>query len=137
MIYQPETLDKYRREAKELGYSVPSCYYDADIMLLVKVCNGVGGQGGSLNPVLNFAYRKYQGCAAPHDWGYAKGGTELDKMVLDVAFRDNMLKRWKVLYGSTRYINPVALWERNKIRQAYRAVSMFGFQYFNYHAKKD
>lgn len=135
MIYQPEILDKYRQEAKRLGYGVPSDYYDADIMLLVKVCNGVGGQGSKINPILNFIYRKYQGVAAPHDWGYAKGGTELDKKMLDADFERNALIRWKVLYGSTRYINPFALWERNKIRLAYKFVSMFGFQYFNYHAK--
>lgn len=135
MIYQPEKLDKYRHEAKELGYGVPAGYYDADIMELVKVCNGVGGHGSVINPVLNLVYRKYQGVAAPHDWGYARGGTELDKKILDADFERNLLIRWKVLYGATRYINPLALWERNKIRLAYRAVSMFGFQYFNYHAK--
>ena len=44
MIYQPETLDKYRKEAKELDYNVLNSYYAADIMRLVDVCNGVGGQ---------------------------------------------------------------------------------------------
>jgi hypothetical protein len=133
MIYQPETLDKYRKEARELDYNVLNSYYAADIMRLVDVCNGVGGQGSKLNPILNFAYRRYQSCAAPHDWAYYIGGTDADKHMADVAFKSNMLIRWKKLYGAFRYINPVALWDRNLIRLAYIAVDTGGHSYFNYH----
>ena len=135
MIYQPEKLDKYRQEAKELGYGVPAGYYDADIMELVRVCNGVGGQGSKLNPILNFAYRRYQGIAAPHDWGYDKGGTEDDKVRLDKEFLSNGLIRWRVIYGRLRWINPFALLDRNKLRLGYKSLRLFGYQYFNYHDK--
>jgi hypothetical protein len=132
MIYKPETLAKYREEAVHLGYRLSHSYLNAPIMELVDICNGVGGLGSLINPVLNFAYRRYQGCAAPHDWDYHIGGTALDRMIADANFKHNLLIRWENLYGGWRYIHPKGLWDRYKISLAYRAVDIAGARYFNF-----
>lgn len=133
MIYEPETLSKFREEAKSLDYMALDSYYAADIMQLVEVCNGIGGQGSAISPALNIIYRRYQSCSSPHDWAYHIGGTEADRAMADAAFYYNLFIRWRVIYGKTRYVNPLALWERHKIRVAFDAVKMFGHRYFNYH----
>ncbi|NMA48115.1 MAG: hypothetical protein GX945_16295 [Lentisphaerae bacterium] len=132
MIYEPETLAQYRDEAKRLDYRVLDSFYDADITELVDICNGVGGRGSVLTPAINFAYRRYQSCSSPHDWAYHIGGSDADRKLADADFEHNLLIRWRELYGKTRYLNPLALWERNKIRLAYKAVRLFGHKYFNF-----
>jgi len=131
--YTAEDIARFRAKAFLLKFEVSPTYYSRPLKEMVEICNGVGGKGNFLNPVLNFVYSNYQGSSTGHDEEYFVGGNGKDRLKADRHFKGNMLKEWKKNYSwLSRLIRPKAREEKLLIMGAYSALRMLGHNYFNY-----
>jgi hypothetical protein len=122
----------FQARAKRLKMTCPDEFYRFDPATLAKICNGVGGDGSSLTPIINWVYAKYQTTAAIHDVDYWLGGDEEDRLAADKGFLANAYKEWADYWGWFRWFRPLAWAERRQIQAAYLAVRNFGARYFQH-----
>ena len=93
--YTADDIERFRAKAYLLKFEVSQTYYTRPLEEMVEICNGVGGKGNFLNPVLNFVYSNYQASSTGHDEEYFVGGNGKDRLKADRHFKGNMLKEWK------------------------------------------
>jgi len=122
----------FQARAKRLKMTCPEEFYRFGTDTLAKICNGVGGNGSSLTPIINWFYAKYQTTSAIHVVDYWIGGTEDDRERVDKGFLANAYKEWADYWGWFRWFRPLALAERRQIQTAYLAVRNFGARYFQH-----
>ena len=131
--YTADDIERFRAKAYLLKFEVSQTYYFRPLEEMVEICNGVGGKGNFLNPVLNFVYSNYQASSTGHDEEYFVGGNGKDRLKADRHFKGNMLKEWKRNYNwLSRLIRPKAKEEKLLIIGAYSALRLLGHNYFNY-----
>lgn len=140
MYYSEKELGQMRRIAHELGLSAPSLFWKARLATLAKLCNGFGSESfpEPLRKLLDWLYRYYKALAAIHDVDYEMSdGTERKRFRADERFRSNAYIMWRHKYGWSRFVNPKALWERRKLKIAYKMLRLFGSVAWNEaHAKR-
>lgn len=128
-MYTPEEISSIRAQARFAGLSAPALFWRATPSELVKICNGCGAEDMPewARCALTWLYRHYAPAHAIHDCDYElSDGTELRRAEADARFNANCLLLWQKKYGALRYINPVALYARNKVRVAYKALTLCG-----------
>lgn len=131
--YTADDITRFRAKAFLLKFEVSTTYYSRPMEEMLEICNGVGGKGNFLNPVLNFVYSNFQASSTGHDEEYFVGGTGKDRLKADRRFKRNMLKEWKKNYNwFERLIRPKAKEGKLLIIAAYGALRMLGHNYFNY-----
>lgn len=136
--YTEADIARFRARAHNLNFDTSPTYYTRPTPEMMEICNGIGGAGGFLNPVLNFVYMNYQASSSDHDERYHVGGDFADRLTADKALRNNMILEWKDTYGWLgRLLRPKARQERQLIDAAYLAVRAAGHNYFNYATDKD
>lgn len=128
--YNTEQILYFQARAERLKMSFPTKFMDFEPDWLITICNGVGGMGSRLSPLINWVYAKFQTSAAIHDVRYWIGGNEEDRLIADHEFLQNMLKEWADYWGWFRWLRPLARAERRQIQAAYLAVRSFGESYF-------
>lgn len=129
MIYTAEQLERFRNEAKAKDLSAPSLFWDTAPEQLRYVCNGCGAEEAPKwqRDVLTWIYRHYAPAHCIHDCDFElSDGSDENFAAANLRFHENLLRLWRCRYGSLRWINPIALWGRNKIRLAYKAVCLCG-----------
>lgn len=89
---------------------------------LLGVVNGCGGKG-SFIPVPNLHFVV---CCNGHDWGYARGGTEVDRKKVDHKFLQAMLRVASAFSGMRRLVNTILAYD------FFIAVRIFGRKFFNF-----
>lgn len=130
IMYTCEALSKIRQEAKRMNLAAPYLFWIAKLSHLQKICNGCGPESMEQwgRDVLTWVFRNYAAAHCIHDCDFELSDGDANSFdAANDAFYWNMLRMWEDRYGWSRWINPVALWDRNKIRLAYKAVSVFGF----------
>jgi len=130
VTYKNEQILYFQARAESLKMSYPREFSEFAPETLAKICNGVGGNGSSLTPVINWMYAKYQTTASIHDVRYWIGGDEEDRSIADHEFLKNAYIEWADYWGWFRWFRPLARAERRQIQAAYLAVRNFGGQYF-------
>ena len=129
MIYTRYELKQMRKLAAEFKLSAPSLFWRAKLSTLAELCNGFGSESfpEPLRKILDWLYRKYKVLAAIHDVDYElSDGTERKQILADERFRTNAYLMWRQKYGKLRFVNPIALWERRKLKIAYKMLRLFG-----------
>lgn len=121
----------FRAVAWSLGLSAPQEFFDWPIDTLQKICNGVGGEGSWLTPVLTWVYANYQASTAIHDVDYHIGGSDADREQCDKRLLNNMLLEWADCHGWSRWFKKLAWRERGQITLAYHAIRAGGSKYWN------
>ena len=131
--YTAEDIARFRAKAFLLKFEVSPTYYTRSLEEMLVICNGVGGRGNFLNPVINFVYSNFQASSTGHDEEYFLGGSGVDRLIADRRFKRNMLREWKKNYSwIKRLIRPKAREEKLLITAAYGALRLMGHNYFNY-----
>lgn len=129
MIYDRHELKQLRKAARYFGLSAPSLFWRAKLSTLAELCNGFGSESfpKPVRKLFDWLYRKYKVIAAIHDVDYElSDGTERKRALADERFRTNAYLMWRQKYGKLRFVNPIALWERRKLRIAYKMLRLFG-----------
>lgn len=124
-MYTLSELHEIRNQAWETGLSAPKSFWHRSLVKLQMICNGCGSESMPewSREVLTWLYRNYAGAHCIHDYRYEySDGTEINRCAADREFNENCIKLWERKYGWSRWINPVALYGRNKIRLAYKAL---------------
>ena len=134
--YNTEQVLYFQAKAERLKMSCPPSFLDFEPDWLVTICNGIGGSGSKLSPILSWIYAKFQTSGSIHDVRYWIGGNEDDRLIADHEFLENMLKEWADYWGWFRWFRPLARAERGQIKAAYLAVRSFGKNFFNKEADK-
>jgi hypothetical protein len=128
-MYTVSEMKQIRFSADALGLYAPPLFWELPESELVKICNGCGPEffPDWARELADFIYRKYRAAIAIHDVEYEESdGTEISRCEADTNFYENCLIIWNKRFGWSRWINPVALYERKKIRLAYRALYYCG-----------
>ena len=134
--YNTEQILYFQARAESLKMSYPREFSEFAPETLAKICNGIGGEGSKLSPILSWIYAKFQTSGSIHDVRYGVGGNEDDRLIADHEFLENMLLEWADDWGWFRWFRPLARAERRQIQAAYLAVRSFGKSFFNKKAEK-
>lgn len=128
-MYTEIEIENLRKQAKEAGLSAPDWYWSTNTAALTVICNGCGAESFPewCRELLTWLYRNYAPAHNIHDCRYEESDNMYSSRLLaDDEFRDNCIILWERRYGWSRWINPVALYARNKIRLAYNALRLCG-----------
>ena len=128
-MYTIDQINSIRHRARALKLGTPWEFHALAAAALTKICNGYGPDKWSDagRKVLTVIYRKYPCSAAIHDVRYHySDGTQAGRQIADDEFGANLELEWAAVYGWSRWINPVALYARVKIRAAYVFVKSMG-----------
>lgn len=92
-----------------------------------EICNGCGGKGGWIKPPHRIFFKA---SCNHHDYGYWKGGSELDRLEADKMLYKSMVKDCKTLpwYQWVRY--------RPWCWAYYKGVRIAGWKFFYFSEKK-
>lgn len=129
VMYTVEELQKIRQEAKRLNLIAPHLFCTAGLQRLQRICNGCGPESMPewAREALTWVFRNYAAAHCIHDCDFElSDGTDVMFEEANISFEKNLLRIWEDRYGWTRWVNPVALWDRNKIRLAVKAVKTCG-----------
>lgn len=130
--YSDARLFMFQARAYALGLSAPPEFYLWPFDRLRRTCNGAGGEGSPLTPILTWAYRSYETSTAIHDVRYGIGGTEAEREAADRELLSNARREWRDVWGWLGYLRPAAWQERVKINAAYHTVRLCGAKYWTW-----
>ena len=128
-MYRPEEILLMQREAEELSLKYPAQFMLLSCEELAQIVNGYGPDHWheKLRKAVSWIFRKYPTPAAIHDVRYElSDGREPTRRAADAEFSANMLILWHCRYRWQIYCNPVAWFDRWKLRAAGRLTARFG-----------
>lgn len=134
MTYSITEIQTIKLTAKRQQLQAPEEFWLTSANNLQTILNGYGPDSWSesARDALTWIYRNYQESAAIHDVRYDMAtGQEVDRVVADNEFLENLKTQWSYKYGWTRWGNPVAIYGYIKINLAYKAVELFGSKNYN------
>ncbi len=127
-MYTTEEIESIRTEARKHGLDAGCLFRETPAEYLVQICNGCGDASmpEKIRELLTWLYRNYAPAHCIHDCDFeASDGTDEGLEAANDRFNANCVKLWQARYGAWRWVNPAALWGRNKIRLAYKALRLY------------
>ena len=128
-MYSKEEALSFQRMAVECKLKYPAEFINMEPSELVNIANGYGPQRWpeSFRKAVNWFFRHYPAAAAIHDLRYElSDGREPTRRAADAEFSANMLILWHCRYRWQIYCNPVAWFDRWKLRSAGQLTARFG-----------
>lgn len=124
-MYTLPEIHNIRAEARSYNLSAPAVFWVRGAFELQQICNGCGPEffPSWARELSDFVFRRYKPAVAIHDYRFeCSDGTEFSRCAADMEFYQNCLIIWRRKFGWSRWLNPIALWERRKIKLAYKAL---------------
>ena len=128
MRYSAVEIEQIRTTACKNNLTAPSIFWSYSAQHLRQICNGCGAEDAPewVRDILTWIYRHYTAAHCIHDCDFElSDGADETLVRVNARFYNNCLLLWKYKYGFTRWVNPVALWGRKKIRLAHKALVLF------------